>query len=131
LRRLGLLRLRVDRPPEPLEEDEVALDVFGGRALGCGPDDYAAGRRIEALDDVLEPCALVVVEPARDAEPFTVRDEDDEPPRERDLGRQTGALRLHRVLHSLDEDRLATGQEVLDLLAVALALELGHDDLVD
>ena len=59
------------------------------------------------LEDLLQALALVVVEPARDAEPLALRDEDDEPAGKRDLRRQPGALRLHRVLHRLDEDRLA------------------------
>ena len=75
--------------------------------------------------------ALVVLEPARDAEALAVRDEDDEAAGERDLGREPRALRLHRVLDRLDEDLLAAAQEVLDLAAVARALELGRDDLVD
>src|SRR5207249_11217656 len=82
-------------------------------------------------DELLEPSALSVVEPARDAECLAVRDEDDGPARKRDLGGQARALRLHRILDGLNEDRLAAGQEVLDLLAVALALELRHHDLVD
>ena len=45
--------------------------------------------------------------------------------------RQPRALRLHRVLDRLDEDRLAAADQVLDLAAVAAALELGADDLVD
>src|SRR5438105_3483237 len=131
LRRLGLLRACVDRPPQALQEDEVALDVLGGRALGGGADDEAALADLELLDDVLEPRPLVVVEPAGDAEPFAVRDEDDEAARQRDLGRQPRTLRLHRVLDRLDEDRLAAAQQVLDLLAVALSFELRDDDLVD
>jgi hypothetical protein len=39
-------------------------------------------------------------------------------------------LRLHRVLDRLDEHRLAALQQVLDLPAVPLPLELGDDDLV-
>ena len=75
--------------------------------------------------------ALVVVEPARDAEAVAVRLVDDEAAGERDLGREPRALRLHRVLDRLHHDRLATADQVLDLLAVTLALELGRDDLVD
>ena len=52
-------------------------------------------------------------------------------PGQRDLGRQPGALRLHRVLDRLDEDLLAAVDQVLDPPVVALALELGPDDLVD
>ena len=81
---------------------------------------------------VLQARALGVVEPARDAEPLALRDEDEEAARERDLGREPRALRLHRILDRLHHDLLAAGDQVGDLLAVVpLALELGHDDLVD
>ena len=62
---------------------------------------------LEPLEDVLQPVALVVVEPARDAEALSLRDEDDEAAGQRDLRRQPRALRLHRILDGLDEDRLA------------------------
>ena len=64
LRRLRRLGLRLDRAPEPLQEDEVALDVLLGRALGGRADDHAALLHVETLEDVLEAVALVVVEPA-------------------------------------------------------------------
>ena len=86
---------------------------------------------VEPLDDLLQARALGVVEPARDAEALALRDEDEEAAGERDLGREPRALRLHRVLDRLHEDLLAAGDQVGDLLAVPLALELGHDDLVD
>ena len=90
----------------------------------------AALLRRDRLDDVAQADALVVVEASGDAQAFAARDEDDEAARERDLGRQPRALRLHRVLDRLDEDLLVALQEVLDLAAAA-ALELGRDDLVD
>src|SRR5262249_38753687 len=101
-----------------------------GRALGRGADDDAAFLDVEALEDVLQPVALVVVEPARDAEALSLRDEDHEPAGQRDLRRQSRTLRLHRILDGLDEDRLAARDEVLDLAPVTL-LELRADDLVD
>src|SRR6185312_8455160 len=130
-RRLGRLRLRLDLLPEPLQEDEVALDVLGGRALGGSADDHAALLHVELLQDVAQARALLVLEPARDAQALAVRDEDDEAARERDLGRQARALRLHRVLDGLDEHLLAAAEQVLDLAAARLALELGRDHLVD
>ena len=72
-----------------------------------------------------------VVEPARDSEALALRHEDEETSGQRDLGGEPRALRLHRVLDGLDEDLLAARDQVGDLLAVALALELGDDDLVD
>ena len=130
LRRVRRLRLRLDRLPEPLEEDEVALDVLLGRAFGGGADDDAALLDVETLEDVLQPVALVVVEPAGDAETLALRDEHDEAAGQRDLRRQARALRLHRILDRLDEDRLAALDQVLDLAAVAL-FDLRADDLVD
>src|SRR4029079_10515747 len=129
-RLLGLCT-RLDLLPEPLEEDKVALDVFCGGAFSRRADDDAALLDVECLADATEPDPLVVFERARDTEALAARDIDDEAPRERDLGRQARALRLHRVLDGLDEDLLASANQVLDLLAVAPALELGDDDLVD
>ena len=60
-----------------------------------------------------------------------MRDVDDEAARQRDLGGEPRALRLHRILDGLDEDRLAALDQVLDLAGAAAALELGADDLVD
>ena len=66
LGRRRLLRLGLDRLPEPLEEHEVALDVLRGRALGRGAHDDASALGVELSHDLLEPGALLVVEPARD-----------------------------------------------------------------
>ena len=129
--RLRALRARLDRLPEPLQEDEVALDVLCRRTLGGGTHDDAAFFHIQVLDDLLQPRALGILEPARDAESFAVRHVDQEAPRQRDLRRQPGSLRLHGILDRLHEQLLSAGDQVLDLLAVPLALELGHDDLVD
>ena len=60
-----------------------------------------------------------------------MRDVDDEAAGQRDLGRQPGALGLHRVLDRLDEHRLAALDQILDLAGALAALELGADDLVD
>ncbi len=79
----------------------------------------------------LQPLPLVVVEPARDADAVAERRVDEEAARQRDLGREPRALRAHRVLDRLDDHLLAARDEVLDAAAVALALELGDDDLVD
>ena len=85
----------------------------------------------DVLEDRLQAVALVVLDAARDAEPVAVRDVDDEAPGQRDLGREPGALRLHRVLDGLDEHALAALDQILDLPGALAALELGADDLVD
>ena len=141
-RQLGLLVDRATAPstsfacasielPQALQEVEVALDVLGGGALGCGADDHAAVLRGDLLEDRLQAVALLVLEPARDAEPVAVRDVDDEAAGQRDLGREPRALRLHRVLDRLDEHVLAALDQILDLARALAALELGADDLVD
>ena len=63
--------------------------------------------------------------------PVAVRDVDDEAAGQRDLGREPRALRLHRILDRLDEDRLAALDQILDLAGALAAFELGADDLVD
>src|SRR5439155_65979 len=129
-RGLHLVRAGLNRLPEPLQEDEVALDVLLGRAFRGRADDHAAFLDVQLLEDVLQALALVVVEAARDAEALALRDEDDEAAGQRDLCREPRALRLHRILDRLHEDRLALADQVLDLAAVVLSLELGDDDLV-
>src|SRR5205085_7946845 len=129
-RGLTVLRAALDLLPEPLEEDEVALDVLRRRAFGGCPDDDPALLDVEVLEDVAEARPLAVLEPSRNAQALAARDVDDESSRERDLGRQARALRLHRVLDGLDEYLLAATQQVLDLLPVAAALQLRDDDLV-
>jgi hypothetical protein len=130
-RRLGRFRLSLDRLPQLLEEDEVTLDVLCACALCGGADDYAALVHVQRLEDVLQTLPLVVLEPARHAEPLAVRDEHDEAAGQRDLHRQARALRLHRILHRLDEDLLAPAEQVLDALALPVALERRTHDLVD
>src|SRR5581483_8431407 len=130
-RRRRFLRACLDRLPEPLQEVEVALDVLGRRAFGGGADDHAALLRRALLENRLEPRALVVVESARHAEPFAVRYVDDEASGQRDLRRQAGALRLHRILDRLHEHGLPALDQVLDLPCAAAPFELGRDDLVD
>ena len=130
-RRLRFLCLRLDRAPKTLQEVEVALDVVGRRAFGGGADDHAARLRRVLLEHGLQAVALVVLEPARHAEPFAVRDVDDEASGQRDLGGEPRALRLHRVLDGLDEHVLAPLDQILDLASALAALELGADDLVD
>ena len=107
------------------------VELLLGGALGRGADDQPALGQLEALADRLQPLALLVLEASRDADSVAVGGVDEEAAGQRDLGRQAGALRAHRILHGLDEHLLAAGDQLLDALAVALALQLGDDDLVD
>ena len=125
------LRLRLDRLPQPLQEDEVALDVLFRRALGGGADDDAALLDAQLLEDVLAGATRSSSSSRRETpRPSPWGTKHDEAAGQRDLRRQPGALRLHRVLHRLDEDLLAAADQILDPTAVA-ALELRADDLVD
>ncbi len=130
-RRLGAGCAAADRRPELEQELQVALELLLGGALGRRADDEPTLWQLEPLADLLQALALVVLEAARDADPVAVRRVDDEPARQRDLGREPRALRPHRILDRLDEHLLTAGDQLLDALPVALALQLGHDDLVD
>ena len=92
-RRLGLLGSPLDLFPEALEEIDVALDVLRRCSLGRRADDHPVFGATD-FQDVPEPAALLLGEPARDAEALAARHVDDEPARQRDLGRQAGAFRL-------------------------------------
>ena len=130
-RRRCVFRLRLDRLPEALQEDEIALDVLGRRALGCSADDDPATLGIEPPDDLLQSRPLGILESPRDAEALAVRDVDEKATWERDLGREASALRLHRILDGLHHDRLAALDQILNLPRALAPLELGADDLVD
>jgi hypothetical protein len=130
-RLLGGLGALFDRLPEALQEVEIALDVFRGRAFGRSTHDQLSFLRGDLLQDRAEAGALVVVQTTRDAEAFAARDIDDESAGQRDLRGETRALGLHRILHHLDEHRLTALDQILDLAAVPPALELGQHDLVD
>ena len=129
-RPLGAGGAALERRPELGEQREVALELLLGRALGGGADDDPALGQVELLRDRLQALALGVLEAARDADPLAERRVDEEAAGQRDLRREPGALRPHRVLDRLDEHFLAALDELLDAAAVALALELRDDDLV-
>ena len=129
-RGLGAGSAAANGRPELQQVLQVAGELGLRGALCSGADDEASLGQLEALADRLQPLALVVLQAPRDPDPVAVGRVDEEAARERDLRRQARALRPHGILHGLDEDLLASGDQLLDALAVALALELGHHDLV-
>src|SRR5262249_60695123 len=84
-------------------------------ALGDGPDDEAAGRRPQALDDLAQPLALLLVlDAARHADVPGLGHVDDRPPGNRDERGDAGPLGAEGLLRDLDEDLLPPAQELLD-----------------
>ena len=83
-----------------------------------------------------QPLALLVVEPARDADALALGHVDEVAAGDRELHRQARALRLQRVLDRLDEDLLARLEQLGDALALAAGaaaaghLDAGDDDVV-
>jgi hypothetical protein len=75
-RRLRRLRLVLDRLPELLEGDEVALDVLGRRAFRGRADDDATFLDLDALTISFRRAARRR-RAGGDAEPFAERDIDD------------------------------------------------------
>ena len=131
-RRLRVLRLRLDRLPEALQEVEVALDVLGGGAFGRGAHDHAAVLRRDLLEDRLEAIPLLVLDAAaRRRGPSPCGTKTTKRPGSEISVVSLRALRLHRILDRLDEHRLAALDQILDLARALAALELRADDLVD
>ena len=116
-RELGLLvdeRGRLRPPARPRIVDQSFSRSLRSPSSSSSEAPSAAVRtmsppsgELEALADRLQPLALVVLEPPRDADAVAVGRVDEEAARERDLRRQPGALRAHRVLDGLDEHLLA------------------------
>ena len=84
----------------------IMLPVFGAT-------DFRMSRR---------PAALLLGQPARDAEALAARHVDDEPARQR-ISVVRRALSTSSGRDGLDEDLLAAAQQVLDLAAVPAPLE--------
>ncbi len=115
---------------------QLALEVRALGALGRGADDRAAAAEVELLGLLAQALALLVLEPARDADALARRGVDHVAPGDRDLHREPRALGLERVLDDLHDDLLPRGQEVGDARAAlaAAALDLldpRQHDLVD
>ena len=116
---------------------QLALEVRALGALGRGADDRAAAAEVELLGLLAQALALLVLEPARDADALARRGVDHVAPGDRDLHREPRALGLERVLDDLDDDLLARREQVGDARAAALAaaaldlLDPRQHDLVD
>ena len=117
---------------------ELALEIGALGALSGGADDRAGALQIELRRLLAEAVALLVIEPARDADAFAVRREDHVPAGDRQIHREARALGLERILDHLDDDFLAWLEHVADLpglasgaAAPAWSLDPGQDDLVD
>jgi hypothetical protein len=111
---LVLLGQRLDLGPQVEQAAHVALDLVGGDVLGRRADDDAVLGRLDPVEDRPQALALVVGQALGDAIGRRVGDQHHEPPRQRHLLRQAGALGADRVLRDLAEDGLARPQHVLD-----------------
>ena len=118
---------------------QLALEVGLLRADGRRSDDRSALLELELRGLLAELVALLVLEPARDADALAVGHVDEVTPGDRELHREPRALRLQRVLDHLDDDLLAGLEHLADLLALAAAaaaaaaldLDAGQDDVVN
>ena len=98
---------------------QLALEVGALGALRGGADDRAGALQIELRRLLAQPVALLVVEPARDADALAVRRVDHVAAGDRQIHRQPRALGLQRVLDDLHDDLLARLEQVGDLAALA------------
>src|SRR6185369_1858280 len=121
-------RLLPDLGPHLVEVAQVRDDVFLGAAAGRGPDDDAAGEAMclaELADDAAQAAALLArLDLAGHADVVHRRHEDQEASRHGDVGGEPRALRAERLLHDLDDDLLALGEQVLDLRLRPVAIAI-------
>ncbi len=131
--RLGALGVPARDVPQLLEQAHVALELVEGRALGRRARDQAAVLvRLHLLEQVAQAIALGALELLGHADTVAARCEHHEAAGQRDVHRETRALRSHRILGDLDEDVLAGLDQFLDALRAAVAVvQLGQDDLGD
>ena len=137
-RGVGLLDAAVEHLVELEEVLQLALEVRALRAVGRGADDRAAAAQVELLGLLAQAVALLVLEPAGDADALAGGREHHVAPGDRDLHRQARALGLQGVLDDLDDDLLPRLEQVGDAgsarSGAAAALDLldaRDDDLVD
>ena len=105
--RRGLLDALLEHLVELEQVLQLALEVRALRAVGRGADDRAAAAEVELLGLLAQAVALLVLEPARDADALARRGVDHVAPGDGELHRQPRALGLQRVLDDLDDDLLA------------------------
>ena len=115
---------------------QLALEVRALGALGRGADDRAAAAEVELLGLLAQAVALLVLEPARDADALAGRRVDHVAPGDGELHREPRALGLQRVLDDLDDDLLPRREQVGDARAALAAaaldlLDARQHDLVD
>ncbi len=117
---------------------QLALEVGALGAVRRGADDRAGALEVELGGLLAQALALLVVEPAGDADALAVGGEDHVAPGDREVHREPGALRLQRVLDDLHDDLLPGLEHLGDLPAVAALaataarrLDAGEHDLVD
>jgi hypothetical protein len=136
-RRLGLLHPLLQHLVELVEVAQLALEVDPLGALGGGAHDHAAARDVELGHLLAQARPLLVVEPARHADPLARGREHHVAAGDGQLHRQARPLGLQRVLDDLDDQLLAGLDQVGDAAAVAAPataprrLHAGQHDLVD
>ena len=115
----------------------LALEVRALGAVRRGADDRAAAAEVELLGLLAQALALLVLEPARDADALAGGRVDHVAAGDRELHRQPRALGLQRVLDDLDDDLLAGLEQVGDARAGSVPrprlhlLDARQHDLVD
>jgi hypothetical protein len=135
----GVLAALLEHVVELVQVLDLALEVLARCALSRGANDHPALAEVDLLRGSAQTVALLVLEPARDADALSLRHVHEVAPRDRELHRQARALGLQRVLDRLDQDLLAGLQELRDALALAAAaaatpsardLNAGEDNVI-
>src|SRR5262249_26356772 len=110
-----LLVLADDLVPDLDQEPDVALQLGLGNVLRDGADDEAGPGRAEAVHDLAEaPALLLVGDAAADAHVIDGGHEDQVPAGDADVRGEAGALAADGVLGDLDHDLLADLEQILD-----------------
>ena len=114
---------------------QLALEIRPRGAVRRRADDRAAAAQVELLGLLAKPVALLVLQPARDADALARGRVDHVAPGDRELHAQPRALGLQRVLDDLDDDLLPGLEQIGDARAAAATalglLDARQHDLVD